>query len=389
MDSILNFVTSFWYYPVGFVIVLTILVAVHEYGHFQVARWCGVKVETFSIGFGKELFGWNDRHGTRWRFAAIPMGGYVKMFGDSDPASAGADEKVKEFTDEQKKQSFIYKSLPQKAAIVVAGPVVNFLFAIVVYVGIFLTLGQPYLPPRVGEVLKDSPAEAAGFLAGDLIVEIDGTPIDRFEQVQRMVSINLSRGAMQVVVERDGQRVLLVPKPDVVTDSGKLGRHAKGQLGIAVSGQYQVLDYHNPVKALGDAVERTWVASITILTTVGQFLTGERSIVELGGILRIGKVSGEILKDSVASTPDLGIGIAIANYLMFMSLLSINLGLFNLFPIPLLDGGHLAFYALEAVRGGPLGQKAQEYSFRIGLAVLLIIAVLALVMDLVSFELFD
>jgi regulator of sigma E protease len=353
---------------IPFLVVLTVLVFVHELGHYLVARRNGVRIEVFSIGFGPEIFGWFDRAGTRWKFSAIPLGGYVKMFGDSD-ASSMPSGVVHEMNEKDREVSFHHKRLGQRAAVVAAGPVANFVFAIVVLAILFATVGQPFTPPDVGTVQPNSAAERGGFKPGDTILAIDGQKIERFEDVQQAVRLN-DGAAMHIVVKRDGQDVALDVTPQQTELTDRFGNvHHVGLLGIGRSG----VDYvrRDPASAVWRAAEETWNLSTGTLTAVWQMIIGARTTDELGGPLRIAQMSGEVAQGGVVSL------------IWFMAVLSVNLGLINLFPIPVLDGGHLLFYAAEAIRGKPLGQKAQEYGFRIGLALVLTLMVFATWKDLV------
>ncbi|MCF8481793.1 MAG: RIP metalloprotease RseP [Rhodospirillum sp.] len=356
---------------VSFVCVLTVVVFVHEMGHFLVARWNGVKVEVFSIGFGKELFGFNDRHGTRWRVSAIPMGGYVRFFGDSDATSTTQDsEIVEEMSDADKAVSFHHKRLGQRFSIVVAGPVSNFLFAMVVFAGFFMVFGQPRSLPIIGEVLPGSAAEEGGMVPGDLILSIDGTPVERFQDVQRLVP--LSNGTpMTMVVRRDGGERTLAVTPHMVDLDDGLGNTVKvARIGIQVSLSPDDMRRLDPLEAVGEAVNQTWSLSADTLTYLGQMVMGDRSTDELGGPVRIARFSGKAAERGFA------------DLVMFVALLSVNLGLINLFPIPMLDGGHLMFYTLEALRGRPLTARVQEYGFRVGLGLVLALMVFATWNDL-------
>ena len=346
----------------GFLVVLTVLVFVHEFGHYWIARRNGVKIEVFSIGFGPELFGWWDRAGTRWKFSALPLGGYVKMFGDSDATSGLPMSGLSRLTAAEREVSFPCKPLGQRAAIVAGGPLANFLFAIVVLAVLFMTYGQPFTPAEVGQVVPGSAAEAGGMQTGDTVVSIDGKGIDRFEDMQQLVRLNPDV-PMTILVRRDQQMVTLHVTPRLVEETDRLGRHQIGQLGIRGGGTKYVR--HNPVSAVAHAVEETWNLSATTLGAMWQMVIGKRSTDELGGPLKIAQLSGEMIQ--------LGFG----PLLWFMAVLSVNLGLINLFPVPVLDGGHLLFYAAEAIRGKPLGQRAQEYGFRLGLALVLTLMVFA------------
>lgn len=361
-------------YLIPFLVVLTILVFVHELGHYLVARRCGVRVEVFSIGFGPEIFGITDRTGTRWKFSAIPLGGYVKFFGDANAASQPGEE-ASALDEEERKVSFHHKRLGQRAWIVAAGPLANFLFAVVALAGLFIFFGQPFTPAEVGEVQPESAAAEAGIEPGDRIVEINGTTIERFEEVQRIV--RLSPGSeMSMVVERAGERVVLSVTPERQEVEDNFGnRHTIGLLGVSRSG----MEYrrHDPFTAVWRAGGETVVLTGATLQAVGQIISGTRSTKELGGPVRIAQMSGDVA--------DAGL----VNLLWFMAILSINLGLINLFPIPMLDGGHLVFYAIEAIRGRPLGERAQEYGFRIGLALVLSLMIFVTWNDLVQLQVFS
>jgi regulator of sigma E protease len=371
----IEFLHSGFNYIVPFLVVLTVLVFVHEFGHYYVARWNRVRVEVFSIGFGPELFGWWDRAGTRWKFSAIPLGGYVKMFGDSDASSGLPVSGLARMSPAEREVSFHYKRLGQRAAIVAAGPAANFVFAILVLAIVFMTYGQPFTPPEVGQVQPGSAAEAAGIRPGDVVASIDGRPIQRFEDLQQIVRLNPG-APMTLVVRRDGGEasIAVTPKRTELTD--RFGNHYEiGLLGISRSG----MDYvrRDPATALVQAGAETWNLTTATLKAVWQIAIGMRGTDELGGPLRIAQMSGEVAQGGVVSL------------VWFMAVLSINLGLINLFPVPVLDGGHLLFYAAEAVRGKPLGARAQEYGFRIGLALVLTLMVFATWNDLVHLRIVE
>ncbi|MDD5587191.1 MAG: RIP metalloprotease RseP [Alphaproteobacteria bacterium] len=353
----------------AFIVVLGPVVFVHEFGHFIVARLCGVKVETFSIGFGPEIRGWNDRYGTRWKIAWLPLGGYVKMFGDSDPASSGVDEKAADFTEDEKKVAFYTQKVSRRFAIVGAGPVGNYLFAIIVLTALFLIAGQPYTPPVVDTVMEKSVALEAGLKPGDRIVSIDGKPMNSFEDIKREIALNMGTPA-NVVFERDGVAKDLLMTPEVVRTTDRLGgEHVTGRIGITSSQQ----DYRKltPLKALQEAVNESWTLSVSTLKGVGQMIIGVRGTDELGGPIRIAEMSGKVAKDGLGA------------FVWFLAVISINLGLINLFPIPLLDGGHLVFYLAEGMRGRPLSERVQEYGARAGLFLVVSLMLFATWNDLV------
>ncbi len=454
----MEFIAVLWTYVLPFFIILTVLVFVHEWGHYHVARRNGVKVEVFSIGFGPELFGWNDKIGTRWKFCTIPLGGYVKMFGDADVASQ-SDDTVRSMTREEKKISFHHKTVGQRSAIVFAGPFFNYVFAVLVFALLFMTAGQRHTPAIVGHVLAGSAAENAGLRVGDLIVEFNGRSIERFEQVEQLALLHpgealplmIRRGAvgraltltpeprmipdkhgneqefgflgawrmvapvvgrildnsaaadaglssndrilsidgqrvttfqevrkiivanpekpMAMRVLRDGQEVTLtvVPKKHDYTDSDGIKRTV-GQLGIGVAPPPKKV--YAPLAAMWAAVKETWFLTTTTATAIHQMIVGKREFRDLGGPLRIAEMSGDMAQ------------IGPYAFVWFMGALSLSLCLINLVPVPMLDGGHLLFYGIEAIRGKPLGPKAQEYGFRIGMALVLTLMVVVTWNDL-------
>jgi len=358
----------FWNYGVMFLLVLTVLVFVHEYGHYWVARRNGIRVEVFSIGFGPEIFGFNDRAGTRWKFSAIPLGGYVKMFGDADPASRpGAG--LEAMSAEERRVSFFHQSVGRRAAVVVAGPLANFVFAVAALALLFTVYGQPFTPPVIVQVQPGGPAAAAGIQPGDRVIEIDGKAVERFEDVFQTVVLSPER-TLNVVLERGGERLSLAVTPRSVRVEDRFGNvHTIGRLDVLRGPDEYVR--RDPVTALWHAARETVKLSVGTLNAVGQMITGVRGTEELGGPLRIAQMSGEVAQAGLVSL------------IWFMAILSINLGLLNLFPVPMLDGGHLLFYGIEAIRGRPLGARAQDYGFRIGLALVLTLAVFATWNDLV------
>lgn len=371
----MEFTSGLYGFGLPFLIILTVLVFVHELGHYWVARRCGVRVDVFSVGFGRELFGYTDRNGTRWKFSLIPLGGYVKMFGDANAASMPGDQ-ISDLSEAEKAVAFQYKTLAQRSWIVAAGPLINFIFAIVIFAVLFSTMGQPFTPPMVGDVMPDSPAETAGFQPGDRVVGIDDTDIERFEDLIRIVSMNPEK-EMLFRVERDGEEVSFPATPArVVADDGLGNEQEIGRLGIQGGGMEFV--QHGVATAIWRAAKETVVISGTTLQAVYQIIIGERSFRDLGGPLRIAQISGQVAERGFVPS------------IILIAILSINLGLINLFPIPMLDGGHLLFYAIEALRGGrPLGERAQEYGFRIGLALVMTLIAVVTWNDLVRINIID
>jgi regulator of sigma E protease len=359
-------------YAIPFLFVLTVVVFFHELGHFLVARWCGVKVLVFSIGFGPELFGFNDRHGTRWKVSAIPLGGYVKFFGDENAASVPDQAALAAMSEEERRHSFVDQKVAPRAAIVVAGPLANFLLAIAIFAGLAMVYGKPIMSARVDKVLPDSAAAAAGFQPGDLVVAIDGRSIDSFLEMQQIVSISAG-DTLTFVVERGGARVTLKATPALKEIKDKFGNAIRqGVLGIE---RVPATDERNlqpvgPLEAVGLGVNRTWFLIERTLAAAGGMISGRISTDQLGGPIRIAQVSGQLATEGFST---------LLNWAGFLSAM---IGLFNLFPVPLLDGGHLMYYAIEAVRGRPLSERAQEVGFRIGLAIVLMLMIFATYNDI-------
>lgn len=370
----MDVIGGFWTSVLAFLLVLTVLVFVHELGHYLVARRNGVRIETFSIGFGPELFGFTDRVGTRWKFSALPLGGYVKMFGDADPASTpGAHLAV--MSAEERAVSFHHKRVGQRAAIVAAGPIANFVFSIVVLALLFMTAGQSFTPPDVGGIQPGSAAERAGIKPGDLILSVDGTGVQRFEEIRQIVSIRPGE-PLAIELKRDGQAMTLTATPDSQTVTDRLGNaHQIGLLGIS-RGSVGMMR-HDPLTAVWQAGREVAGMVTGTFTALGQMVQGSRGTEELGGPLRIAQMSGEVAQSGWYPL------------VWFMTFLSVNLGLINLFPVPMLDGGHLLFYGIEKLLGRPLGVRAQEYGFRIGLALVLTLMVFATWNDLVQLRVVD
>ena len=355
-------------YVVPFLFVLTIVVFFHELGHFLIARWCGVRVLTFSIGFGPELLGFNDRHGTRWKLSAIPLGGYVKFFGDENAASVPDAETINQMSEAERRESFFFKPVPQRAAIVVAGPLANFLLAIVIFAAVFTFYGKQATPARVETVQPNSAAQAAGFKPSDLIVSINGRRIDTFTDMQRVVSASAGQ-PLEIEVDRGGERLHVKATPALTELKDNFGNvHRIGVLGITGAREPPVRV--DPLTAVKLGVEETWFVVDRTLSYIGGVVVGKESADQLGGPIRIAQVSGQVATAGFVALIHLA------------AVLSISIGLLNLFPIPLLDGGHLLFYAIEAIRGRPLSDRAQEVGFRIGLAIVLLLMIFATFNDI-------
>ena len=361
MDVLPTFILK----PLAFLFVLTVVIFVHELGHFLVARWCGVRVKTFSIGFGREIFGFNDRYNTRWRLAWIPLGGYVKFLDDENSASVPSRDALQNMSAADREGAFQTKPLASRAAIVAAGPIANFLLAILVFALTFTFVGVNVTAPRVDELVADGAAARAGFKAGDVIVGIDGQKIEAFADMQRIVSASADR-ELAFEVERGGVVLNLKAVPERREISDRFGNKLKvGVIGIkrnATQQEWQFKQY-GPVEALGLAVKESYYIVSRTLGYLYDVVTRRESGDQLGGPLRIADISGQVAS--------LGF-LALIN---LTAVLSVSIGLINLFPIPLLDGGHLMFYAVEAIRGRPLSERAQEVGFRIGLAFVLLLLV--------------
>ena len=463
MDSLMDMIqlglANIWTYGVTFLCVLGLLVFVHEWGHYIVARLCGVKVDVFSVGFGREIFGWTAKSGTRWKISLFPLGGYVKMYGDSDPASAGFSDDItleetgetRPMTEAERSVAFFAKPVWKRALIVFAGPGINYLFAIIVLSILYMFVGRPVTPPIVSGVEVGSAADRASLQPHDVIKTINGKEIDSFDDVRRKAMLTLDE---EIVfgVERAGQQIEIKATPVKMTDTDRFGFvHERGYLGligpangidiaqissvdgIATEGNVaktkkllekklgqdvvistsaqeagdpnkikihppkelndfatpsatpkqpialilgqkpgdEVIRY-NPFQAIGVAVGETYRITVETLKAIGQMFMGTRSTKELGGIIRIGAMAGDMAERGYIAL------------IVFTALLSINLGMINLFPIPMLDGGHLLFYAIEAIRGKPISERTMEYAFRFGLVILVTLMVFSNLNDVLQ-----
>ncbi len=355
-----------------FLFVLTVVVFIHELGHFLVARWCGVKVQAFSIGFGREIWGFNDRHGTRWRLAWIPLGGYVKFVDDENGASVPSRDNLARMSREERQGAFQTKSLGQRAAIVAAGPIANFLLAIVIFAGIFAVVGVQITSAKIDEVIADGPAARAGFQAGDVIVAIDGAPIKSFQEMQRVVSTSADQ-ALSFTIDRGGLKMDLTATPDRREHEDRFGNKIRvGVIGIRRTMQAQDLEYqrHGVLDAVVLGVRETHFVISRTLGYLRDVVMGREAADQLGGPIRIAEVSGQVASSGFVPLLNL------------TAILSVSIGLLNLFPIPLLDGGHLLFYLMEAIRRKPLSERTQEIGFRIGLSLVLMLMIYATFNDL-------
>jgi regulator of sigma E protease len=355
-------------YGFWFLALLTVLVFIHEYGHYIVARWCGVRVEVFSIGFGPELFGRTDSHGTRWKFSAIPLGGYVKMFGQGANLLEGQAGKA--LTEADRQVAFDYKSVWRRMAIVAAGPIANYVFAAFIFAAIFAIHGKEVAAPVIGTVMPDSAASEAGLQPGDRVLALNGTSVGDFEDIREFVQLNLDQ-EIAITLDRGGTVQTVTARPTISVATDALGNEMRlGRLGVMAAGKADRVEM-GVVESAVEGVKRVFEVSGAMLKGLWQMVTGVRPADELGGVIRIGYLSGEIAQ------------IGIWSLISFAAMLSVNLGLVNLFPIPLLDGGHLTYYAIEAARGKPLGERIQEWGFRIGVAFVLGLMLFATWNDLV------
>lgn len=354
-------------YMVPFLFVLTIVVFFHELGHFAVARWCNVKVDAFSVGFGRELFGWYDKHGTRWKVSLIPLGGYVKFAGDENAASVPDREYIASMSDEERRTAFIAKPVWQRAAIVAAGPIANFILAVIIFAGIFMAYGKPQLLPVVSTVIEGSAAETAGIQTGDRILSINDKPLSYFEDLKWTVRHNPDQ-PLVLGIERDGAELTATVVPVYVTDVNQFGvEYREPRIGVAIASDEntRILKQLGVGGALWEGVLRTYKIIYDTVNFIGEIFAGEQSAKQLGGPIQIAQVSGTVAQFGLIEL------ISLAGFL------SVSIGFINLLPIPILDGGHLVFYAAEAIRGKPLNEKVQEVGFRIGLGLVLMLMVFA------------
>jgi len=369
--AILSFIQHYFFTSL---VVLTVLVFIHELGHFAVARWCKVRVEVFSIGFGPELFGWTDRTGTRWKFSWLPLGGYVRMFGQGENALEG--EAARPMSDAERAVSFKDKTVPQRMAIVFAGPAANFILAFGIFAALYAIYGKPVTAPVIGAVVADSPAQKAGLMANDRIVSINGEAIDNFNDIYFLVQSNLGN-TLDIAVLRDGQPVSAQAMPATIHDKDDNGKEITFVgLGMKSTDQREIVSL-SIGGAMAAASQDVYRGTAGTLTGLWQMVIGVRSSDEIGSVARIAQMAGDIAQISLPSL----IGFAAA--------LSINLGLVNLFPVPMLDGGHLVYYAIEGVRGRPLGDRAQELGLKIGVALVLSLMLFATWNDLRYFKVFE
>jgi len=357
-----NYIMSLLSTIIPFLILILIVVFIHEYGHYYFAKRYGVGVTDFSIGFGKEIFGWNDKSGTRWKICMIPLGGYVKFFGDRNVFSQADQEKIlKQYSKEDQEKLFVLKPLYQRALIVVAGPLANFLLAILIFFSVYTFVGKDFTPAVINEVQKDSPAMVAGLKNNDIIVSIDGNSVKSIMEVSKFIMMSTDE-FIDFTVTRSNQNLILKVKPNTVAGEDNLGNKInKRMVGIKLGAYNNEINHVRlgPTKAIYYAISEVYYVSASSLKYLGSMIAGSGDSSQLGGPIRIAKITGQVAQ------------FGILPFLSMMAYISISLGLINLFPIPLLDGGHLMFYGFEKILGKPLSQKVQEGFFRIGMFLLL------------------
>ena len=349
-------------YILPFIALIVVVVFIHEYGHYYFAKRYGVGVTDFSIGFGKEMFGWNDKSGTRWKVCVIPLGGYVKFFGDRNVYSQADNEKIiKDYSKEDQSKLFVLKPLYQRALIVFGGPLANFLLAIFIFFSVYTFIGKDFTPAVINEVQKDSPAMQAGLKENDVIVSIDGNEVKSIMEVSKYIMMSTDE-IINFTVNRYDQDLTLRVKPNIVEGEDNLGNKInKRMIGIKLGAYNNEINHIKlgPAKALFYAVNEVYYVSASSLKYIGSMIAGSGDSSQLGGPIRIAKISGQVAE------------FGILPFISLMAYISISLGLINLFPIPMLDGGHLMFYGIEKILGRPLSQKTQEGFFRIGMFLLL------------------
>jgi len=349
-------------YILPFIVLIVIVVFIHEYGHYYFAKRFGVGVTDFSIGFGKEMFGWNDKSGTRWKVCVIPLGGYVKFFGDRNVYSQADNDKIiKEYSKEDQDKLFVLKPLYQRALIVFGGPLANFLLAILIFFSVYTFAGKDFTPAVINEVQKDSPAMVAGLKDKDIVVSIDGNKVKSIMEVSKYIMMSTDE-FINFTVNRYDQDLTFRVKPNIVEGEDNLGNKInKRMVGIKLGAYNNEVNHVKlgPAKALFYAVNEVYYVSTSSLKYIGSMIAGNGDTSQLGGPIRIAKISGQVAE------------FGILPFISLMAYISISLGLINLFPIPMLDGGHLMFYGIEKVLGRPLSQKTQEGFFRIGMFLLL------------------
>lgn len=374
MIVIADFFSTLFGYVLPFLVVISLIVFVHEMGHYLVGRWSGIKILAFSFGFGPELAGFTDKHGTRWKISAIPLGGYVRFYGDADAASSPDFDGVSALPESERAKTFLGAALWKRAATVAAGPIANFILAIVILAGIFMAYGKYVADPVVSEVKAESAAAEAGILKGDVLLKMDGETVETFDDVRRYVSVRPGI-AVSLVVKRNGQELPLTITPKLTEITDGFGNKMKiGVIGILTTrdaGNMRTVTY-SPLGAVKEGVRETWNIVTGTFDYLSNLVTGRMSADQLGGPIRVAQTSGQVATLGVVAL------------LHLAAVLSVSIGLLNLMPVPVLDGGHLLFYAIEALRGKPLGEAAQGVAFRIGMALVLSLMVFATWNDITS-----
>ena len=367
-------------YILPFIILILVVVFIHEYGHYYFARRYGVAVTDFSIGFGKEIFGWNDKSGTRWKVCWIPLGGYVKFSGDRNVFSQADQEQIiQKYSEEERKKLFVLKPLYQRVLIVFGGPLANFLLALVIFFSIYTFVGKDFTPAVITEVQKDSPAMIGGLKQNDIILEIDGNEVQSIMEVSKYITMSTS-DFINFKIKRSYEEYILKIKPNIVEGEDNLGNKInKRMVGIKLGAYNDKINHVKlgPAQAIYHATKEVYFVSISSLKYIGGMIVGKADTSQLGGPIRIAKISGQVAEFGVLA------------FISMMAYISISLGLVNLFPIPMLDGGHLMFYAFEKILGRPLSQKTQEGFFRIGLFLLLSLMFFTTFNDLKDLGLFN
>ena len=367
-------------YILPFIILILIVVFIHEYGHYYFAKKFGVGVTDFSIGFGKEIFGWNDKSGTRWKICWIPLGGYVKFFGDRNVYSqADHKEILEKYSEEDQKKLFTLKPLYQRSLIVFGGPLANFLLALVIFFSIYTFVGKDFTPAVINEVQKDSPAMVGGLKQNDVILEIDGNKVESIMDVSKYITMSTDE-IIDFKVKRSYDELILKVKPNIVPGEDNLGNKLNKRIVGIKLGAYNNEINHvklGPAQAIYHAAHEVYFVGISSLKYIGAMIFGKADTSQLGGPIRIAKISGQVAEFGVLA------------FISMMAYISISLGLVNLFPIPMLDGGHLMFYAFEKVLGRPLSQKTQEGFFRIGIFLLISLMFFTTFNDLKDLGLFN
>ena len=359
---------SFLFTLTSYIVIISALVFVHEFGHYIIAKWAGVKIEVFSIGFGKEIWGRNDKTGTRWKISYIPFGGYVKMYGDASEISNPSDD-IEQYDEEQKKLTFHYKPLYKKALIVAAGPIANFLLTICIFTYLLCRFGLPSTEPIIGEVIKDSSAEIAGLKTGDRIVKIDDETVHIFNDIPRIILTNVGK-PVTLTLQREDKEMLVTLTPKMVVDQDELGNKLSHPM-IGIGSKNIKTEEVGVAVALWEATKRTYYFCETSLRVFGQIIMGDRSFSKtITGPIGIAKISGQ------------AVSMGFTTVLIVMANISASLGLINLFPIPMLDGGHLLYYTIEGVRGKPMAKRYQEWGLRIGMSLISMLMMYSIINDI-------